>query len=59
MSILVESNVSELSESSFSAKPMVWHAVVATAVLIAIVALIVAQPQPATIDYLAGIAIPF
>jgi hypothetical protein len=54
-----ESNISELSNSSFSRKPLLWHAVLATAVLIAIIALIAAQSQPGAIDGLAGIAIPF
>jgi hypothetical protein len=59
MSILAESNISELSKSSLSTKPRLRQAVLATAVLIAIVALIAAQPQPEAIDYLAGIAVPF
>jgi hypothetical protein len=57
MSIEAESNISELSESSFSTKPLVWHAVLAAAVFIAIVALI-AAPHPEAIDYLAGNALP-
>ena len=58
MSIEAESNIGELSESSFSTKPLVWHAVLAAAVFIAIVALIAAQPHPEAIDYLAGNALP-
>jgi hypothetical protein len=58
MSIEAELNISELSKSSFSRKPLVWNAVLAAAVLIAIVALIAAQPQPEAIDYLAGNALP-
>ena len=52
------SNISEFSKSSFSTKPLVWRAVLAAAVFIAIVALIAAQPQPEAIDYLAGNALP-
>jgi len=59
MSVLAESNISELSNSSFSTKPLLWPAVLATAVLTAIVVLIATQPQPEAIDYLAGVAIPF
>ena len=58
MSIEAESNISEFSKSSFSTKPLVWHAVLAAAVFIAIVALIAAQPEPEAIDYLAGNALP-
>jgi hypothetical protein len=58
MSIEAESNISELSKSSFSMKPLVWNAVLAAAVFIAIIALIAAQPQPEAIDYLAGNALP-
>jgi len=58
MSIEAESNIGELSEPSFSTKPLVWHAVLAAAVFIAIVALIAAQPDPEAIDYLAGNALP-
>ena len=58
MSIEAESNIGELSGSSFSTKPLVWHAVLAAAVFIAIVALIAAQPDPEAIDYLAGNALP-
>jgi hypothetical protein len=57
MSVEAASNISELSKSSFP-KPLVWHAVLAAAVFIAIVALIAAQPHPEAIDYLAGNALP-
>jgi len=59
MSIEAESNIGELSKSSFSTKPLVWYAILATAVVIAIIALIAAQSQPEAIDDLAGIAVPF
>jgi hypothetical protein len=59
MSVLAESNISGLSKSSLSTKPLLWRAVLATAVLTAIVALIASQPQPEAIDYLAGTAVPF
>jgi hypothetical protein len=39
--------------------PLLWRSVLVAAVLVAIVALIAARPQPAAIDYLAGITIPF
>jgi hypothetical protein len=58
MSVEAASNISELSKSSFSTKPLSWHAVLAAAVFIAIVALIAAQPHPEAIDYLAGNALP-
>ena len=58
MSVLAESSSTKLSKSSFSKRPLLWCAVLAAAVLIAIVALILAQPGPTAIDYLAGIAIP-
>jgi len=58
MSIEAESNIIELSKSSFSKTSLVWHAVLAAAVFIAIVELIAAQPQPEAIDYLAGNALP-
>jgi hypothetical protein len=58
MSSEADSNISELSKSSFSTKPPFWYAVLATAVLITIVALIATQPQPEAIDYLAGNALP-
>jgi hypothetical protein len=38
---------------------LLWRSVLVAAVLVAIVALIAAHPQPAAIDYLAGITIPF
>jgi hypothetical protein len=56
MSTNVESNISELSSSSM--KHQIWYAVFATALLITVVALIAAQPQPEAIDYLAGNALP-
>jgi hypothetical protein len=59
MSTKAESNISELSNSSFSKKPLLWYAVLATAVLTAIFALIAAQSQPGAIDDLGGIALPF
>jgi hypothetical protein len=58
MSTEAESNISELSKSSFSTTPLVWNAVLAAAILIAIGALIAAQPQPEAIDYLAGNPLP-
>jgi hypothetical protein len=58
MSAESESRISELSRLSFSMKSLVWNAVLATAVIIAIVALIATQPQPEAIDYLAGNALP-
>jgi hypothetical protein len=58
MSIEAGLNISELSESSFWTRPLVWHAVLAAAVFIAIVALIAAQPPLEAIDYLAGNALP-
>jgi hypothetical protein len=58
MSIETESNIGDLSKSSFSTTPPVRHAVLPAAVFIAIVALITAQPQPEAIDYLAGNALP-
>jgi hypothetical protein len=59
MSTEAESNISELRESSSWTKHQLWYAVFATAVLIALALLIVAQPQPEAIDYLAGNALPF
>lgn len=58
MSAESESGISELSRLSFSMKSLVGNAVLATAVIIAIVALIATQPQPEAIDYLAGNALP-
>jgi hypothetical protein len=58
MSIEAGLNISELSESSFWTRPLVWHAALAAAVFIAIAALIAAQPHPEAIDYLAGNALP-
>jgi hypothetical protein len=57
-SIEAQANINELSKASFSTTPLVWHAVLAAAVFIAIVALIAAQPQPQVIDYLAGNPLP-
>jgi hypothetical protein len=59
MSIQAGLNISELPKSSFWTRPLVWHAVLAAAVFIAIAALIAAQTRPEAIDDLAGIAIPF
>ncbi len=58
MSIEAASNISKLSKSSFSTKPLVWHAVLAAAVFIAIDALISAQPHPEAFDHLGGSALP-
>jgi hypothetical protein len=58
MSIEAGLNIGEFSKSSLSTKALVWHAVLAAAVFIAIVALIAAQPQLEAIDYLAGNALP-
>ena len=58
MSTEAESNISELRETSSWTKHQLWYAVFATAVLIAVVVLIAAQPQPEAIDYLAGNALP-
>lgn len=58
MSVLAESNITKLSKLSFSTRPLLWGAVLTAAVLIAIVLLIAAQPQPEAIDYLAGNALP-
>jgi hypothetical protein len=58
MSMEVESGTSAGSRSSFWTKPLVWNAVVAAAVMIAIVALIAIRRQPEATDYLAGNALP-
>jgi hypothetical protein len=58
MRIEAESNIGGLSKSSFSSKHLVWHAGLAAAVFVAIVALIASEPQPKAIDYLAGNALP-
>lgn len=58
MSTQAEANISTLSNSSFSTKSLVWNAVLAAAVLIAIVALIAAQRRPEAIHYPAGNAFP-
>ena len=59
MSAKAESNIGVLSNSSFLRKPPLWYAVLATAVVIAIIALIAAQSPPEVIDDLAGVALPF
>jgi hypothetical protein len=56
VSTQVESNISE-SSSSWT-NHQLWYAAFATAVLIAVVVLIAAQPEPEAIDYLAGNAVP-
>jgi len=58
MSSEAESHFNKLSKPLFSMKPSLWYAVLATAVLIVIVALIATQPRPEAIDYLAGNALP-
>jgi hypothetical protein len=58
LSTAAEWNIRELFKSSSWTKHQLWYAVLVTAVLIAIVASIAAQPQPEAIDYRAGNALP-